>query len=277
MPARSNVPFMRPKAPRRGGARDFQSAQAVGRPVSALADSFVGGVVIPPHAHQRAQLIYAVKGLMTVQADGRIWMLPPSHALWVPGGITHQIRMNGPVEMRSLYVDARLAVRIKRACAVIYVSPLLRELIGRAMDLPSLYDERGSGGRVMRLILDEIASLPAEPLGLRMPRDKRLLRICQSALNDVSGKRSLEELTSAAGLSERTAMRLFPEETGLTFGQWVTQAKLLKAFELFDQGYNVTRVALELGYSSPSAFSKMFRKSLGRAPIPALRERGRVH
>jgi AraC-like DNA-binding protein len=32
----------------------------------------------------------------------------------------------------------------------------------------------------------------------------------------------------------------------------------------------VTRVALEVGYSRPSAFSKMFRRAMGRAPMAML-------
>lgn len=207
---------------------------------------------------------------MTVQAAGGLWTLPPSHALWVPAGVVHEIGINGPVELRTLYVQPRYAHRIKNECHVLYVSPLLRELIVRAIGLPALYDERGTGGRIMRLILDEVASLPAQPLGLRVPRDPRLIRLCGLLLRDLSTPGSIAQLGASVGLSERSVMRLFPRETGLTFRRWHNQARLLKAFELFDQGRSVTRVALEVGYSSPSAFSKMFRRAMGRAPRAVL-------
>lgn len=134
------------------------------------------------------------------------------------------------------------------------------------MGLPALYDERGAHGRLMRLILDEIRVLQARPLGLRMPSDRRLLRLCELVLLDSPMAGSVAKLGAAVGLSERSIVRLFPKETGLSFGRWHTQAKLLKAFELFDQGKTVTQVALELGYSGPSAFTKMFRKTLGKTP-----------
>ena len=98
-------------------------------------------------------------------------------------------------------------------------------------------------------------------------------RLSEPALSDPVGK-----LGAAVGLSARSVIRLFPRETSLSFRQWHNQAKLLRAFELFDEGHNVTRVALELGYSSASAFTKMFRRTLGRVPTPngKPRRRGRA-
>jgi AraC-like DNA-binding protein len=208
---------------------------------------------------------------MTVRSGTGLWLLPSSHALWIPGAVVHEVKMNTTVEMRTLYVKPVRARRIGPTCRVIFVSPLLRELIARAMDLPALYEERGPDGRVMQMILDEIARLPARPLELRMPTDSRLLRACGLVLGALGEPPSVRRLCVTVGLSERSLMRLFPLETGITFGQWVAQAKLLKAFELFDQGYNVTRVSLELGYSTPGALAKMFRRLTGQAPGPALR------
>ena len=58
------------------------------------------------------------------------------------------------------------------------VTPLLRELILRATELPIEYDERGPAGRVMRLLLDELASLPRLPYNLPMPKTAPLAAIC---------------------------------------------------------------------------------------------------
>jgi AraC-like DNA-binding protein len=208
---------------------------------------------------------------MSVDAEGCLWILPPSHALWMPPGVVHEIGMTGPVEMRTLYIEPRTASRVGGECRVLSVSPLLRELIARAMDLPRLYD-RG-GGRIMALLIDEIARLPAQPLGLPMPRDARLARLCRLVLRQLPIRPPIGRLGALVGLSERSVIRLFPKQTGLSFRQWHNQARLLKAFELFDAGNSVGRVALEVGYSSPGAFSKMFRRLMGRRPTRMLPKR----
>ena len=48
--------------------------------------------------------------------------------------------------------------------------------------------------------------------------------------------------------------------------RWKQQARLLESVRRLAGGTPVTRVALDLGYESPSAFSTMFRRSLGIAP-----------
>ena len=266
---------LRPKPPtpaRHGPNADARAANSVPRAVSALASSYPRGHVIASHRHPRAQLIFAVEGAMSVRAAGSMWTVPATHALWMPAGVDHEIQMASAVEMRSLYLDPKRLRNSPSQCQVFFVTPLLRELIVAAMDVSPLYDERGRDGRLMQLIVDELARLVPRPLGLRMPADPRLARLCERVLEDLSSSASIAERAGQVGLSERSVIRLFPRETGLSFGRWQQQARLLRAFALFDQGASVTRVALELGYASPAAFTKMFRRLLGASPR-ALRER----
>ena len=266
---------MRPKPPslpRRPGANaDHVAANRVPRAVSALASSFPKGHVIAPHHHPRAQLIFGLHGVMTVRAAGSMWTVPPTHALWMPAGVEHGIHMDSDVEMRSLYFETRRARATPKQCQVLFVSPLLRELIVRAMDIAPLYDERGPDGRVMRLVVDEVASLSPQPMGLRMPADARLAKLCDRLLANLDATHPIATLGRDAGLSERSVIRLFPQQTGLSFGRWQQQARLMRAFALFDEGRSVTEVALELGYASPSAFTKMFRRLMGDSPRALLR------
>jgi AraC-like DNA-binding protein len=267
---------MRPKPPtlrpRPGVHADAASANSVPRAVSALANSYPRGHVIAAHTHPRDQLIFGLHGVMAVGAAGAMWTVPASHALWMPAGVEHRIQMVSAVEMRSLYLDPARVRGSPRQCEVFFVTPLLRALIVAAMDVKALYDERGRDGRVMQLIVDEVARLVPQPLGLRMPGDPRLARLCERMLEDLAAGTPIAERAREAGLSERSVIRLFPRETGLSLGRWQQQARLLRAFALFDEGASVTRVALELGYATPSAFTKMFRRLLGVSPR-ALRAR----
>ena len=271
---------MRPKPPthqRRPGANaDVLAANRVPRTVSALANSYPKNHTIKPHHHPRAQLIFALQGVMTVRAAGSIWTVPASHALWMPSGLEHSVHMDTDVEMRSLYFNTSRARKTPRECQVLFVTPLLRELIIRAMDISPLYDERGPDGRVMQLIVDEIATTRPEPMSLRMPGDPRLRKLCERVLSNLASTTPIGTLGGEVGLSERSVIRLFPRETGLSFGRWQQQARLMRAFALFDVGMGVTPVAMELGYSSGAAFAKMFRRLLGAAPRAVMGDR-RAH
>jgi len=149
---------------------------------------------------------------------------------------------------------------------VVTVPPLLRALILEAVEMPKLYDEAGADGRLMAVILDCLRKLKPTPLYLPIPADARLRRITDVVAADPADRTPLAAWAKRAGASARTLARLFVKETGLTFGAWRQQARLLKALEWLAEGRPVTAVALDLGYLSPSAFIAMFRRALRVSP-----------
>ncbi len=240
--------------------------QRVPRAVAAMPKDFASGFEIPPHRHERAQLIYATAGTMRVSTGEGLWMVPPQRTLWMPAGVRHSIVMSGDVSMRTLYLRADAAAGMPEACRVLPVSPLLRELIIRATELPLRYDEDGPAGHLVALLLAELHGLGSLPLQLPMPRDPRLRRICETLLATPGDPRTLDEWASSANTSPRTLARLFVAETGLTFGAWRQQARVLEAMGRLGGGEPVTQVAFDLGYESVSAFSAMFRRAAGASP-----------
>ena len=79
-------------------------------------------------------------------------------------------------------------------------------------------------------------------------------------------RRPLTVLCKESGVSVRTLERLFQRETGLTFGKWRQQLRLLHALRLLAAGQPVTAVAIDVGYESVSAFIVMFKRTLGVTP-----------
>src|SRR6516165_3152848 len=74
------------------------------------------------------QLVYAVRGVVTVHSDRDSWVLPAQRALWAPDGVKARVEIPGPVSLRSLYILKGLVRTLPRNCAVVNVSPLLREI-----------------------------------------------------------------------------------------------------------------------------------------------------
>ena len=240
--------------------------QATPRPLAGMAKDFADGFWIEPHSHPRAQLTWAISGVMTVTAARGTWVVPPNRALWIPAETEHAIRMSGAVAMRSIYLDSMIATTVARDCKVILVSPLLRALMLELVAAPLDYDEDGRIGHVAALFIDEIRTLDAQPLHIPTPRDPRLRRVCDALLRDPGRRETLEEWLASAGASSRTLARLFERDTGMGFVDWRHQVRLARALVGLAQGQDVAAVARAVGYDSTSAFSAMFRQTLGKTP-----------
>ncbi|AZC22480.1 MULTISPECIES: AraC family transcriptional regulator [Pseudomonas] len=220
------------------------------------------------HRHRRGQFAYAASGVISVFTEQGNWVVPPQRAIWVPADVPHAMQMSGPVLMLNTYVRVRAANRLglPGQCQVLEVSELLRQLLIRAVDIPPRYAPQGIQGQLMNLLLHEIGAMVALPLNAPLPAEPRLMKACRALLEQPSLEWTIDEMARRAGMSRRTFTRLFRQQTGVSFVQWRQQACLLAAVVRLGNGQPVTRVATDLGYSSPSAFSGVFRKVLGQAP-----------
>src|SRR5262249_49287718 len=122
------------------------------------------------------------------------------------------------------------------------------------------------------LALLEIRELDTPPLRVVLPEDPRARKVCDGLLQNPSDGRTCEEWGARVGASPRTLERLFAKQTHMSFSMWRRQARLLEAMSRLAAGTPVTRIAHDLGYDSPSAFTAMFRKALGAPPSEYFRQ-----
>lgn len=203
---------------------------------------------------------------MLVRTEEGAWMVPTHQGVWIPAGVVHSITMLGRVATRSVYLDREAAAGMAAHCQVVGVSPLLRQLLIAAVDLPSEYDPASRAGKIMSLIIDDIRVAPVLALNLPIPADHRLASKCQRFLDRPTAQDTVDHWCRDLGMSRRTFTRLFRQATGLTFSVWQRRACLLSALPRLLAGERVTTIAYDLGYSSPSAFTTMFKQLVGNAP-----------
>jgi AraC-like DNA-binding protein len=236
------------------------------RPILSMPVEICGAHRVRRHSHPRGQLIYAAEGGVRVLGDFGTWLVPPNQAVWVAPEVEHEVLATRPVRLYCLFVDPSASACLPEACSVVAVSPLLRELIVRAIQVGHEHADEGSYQRLAAVILDQLAELPPAPLHLPLAQDNRLLHVIEALMNNPADRRTLEAWSTEAGASARTLARLFLSETGMTFSQWRRQALLFEAIDRIGRGQSVTAVACDLGYESSSAFIAMFRKTLGISP-----------
>lgn len=86
---------------------------------------------------------------------------------------------------------------------------------------------------------------------------------------------ALQELARTVGLQHTRINQCFREVYGTTIFNYVKELRLTHAKGLLDQGrINVTEAAFEVGYASPSHFSKAFKSQFGTDPSAYLRQSG---
>ena len=231
-----------------------------------IAETLVPGEV-PPHRHQRAQLIYAARGAMSVTTEAGVWVLPTSRALWVPAGEWHSLHLRRSVELRTIYLSNTVdGLPNWPRCFVVAVPPLVRELLLSTVADTIVGRSDAAARRLVRVLLDRLAALPELPVHLPEPRDMRARRMAALLRADPAALRSIDNLATAAGSSRRTLERLFLEETGLALGSWRHQFRLLHGLDLLAAGTMVGEAAFSTGYQNPSSFIAVFKRAFGTTP-----------
>ena len=113
----------------------------------------------PRHHHSCGQLIGAIRGLLTVDSGDCRWVVPATHAVWIPPGVPHGLCSHGPYSGWSVYVSAKACGELPDKPSVLSMTNLLREAITRAAAWQGV-ELNASQKRLAGVILDEIGSLP---------------------------------------------------------------------------------------------------------------------
>ena len=254
------------QAPRLASLGDSAQYQNTPRPLAPMAFDHPRDGETPWHSHPRGQFMYACEGVMTVATRRETWIVPPEQAAWMPAGTEHRLAFSGGLRFRTLYIEPGAVPSMPQRPMVVEVTPLLRELVHRAMSLPLAYDEHGADGRLAGVLFDELQRVAEIPIGLPVPSKGPLAPICRQVLDHLADRPTLETLARRNHLSARTLERRFRRDTGLSFAEWSRRARLVHAVTWISEGRPVTAVAMDLGYESPSAFCAMFKRELGVPP-----------
>lgn len=215
------------------------------------------------HAHALSQLIWVSSGQMLATVARQQWVLAPSQAVWVPGGVPHDIEAVRDSDVHTVYLWDEECPRDWPNPVPVRMSALSRELI-RYLAREDLDD--AAARRARGTLLDVLEPLRVSPIDLPMPRDARGRRIATSILADPSLPHTLSGWAMRLHTSEKTIQRTFSAETGMTFSEWRIQARLFCALPLLADSLPISSVATRIGYTSTNGFTSAFRTRFGTTP-----------
>lgn len=238
-------------------------------PVTVRVQSIPPRHSFPDHAHEWHQVVYATSGVLTVTTERHSYVISPEQAVWLPAGLRHRVGSLLGADFRSLWIATETGVNL--APAVFAVSPLLKSLIIEAAAIQGSAEDVDYFGRIIRLIIDQLKRARTIPNALPWPHSEPLVTLCAALYEDPADPRPTDHWAKELGMSERTLARRFEAELGTSLRSWRRQLRLLKAIELMGGGMGVTATAMELGYSSTSAFVFAFRSETGVSPQAYMR------
>jgi AraC-like DNA-binding protein len=216
------------------------------------------------------RLITASSGGILVRTPAGHWSAPARSAVWVRAGERAEIETGGPTTLQIVYLRATKAAwnreGLPRETRMTLIRPLLRALLAEIEQAGALDRRVRWQAALATLLLHEMRSASVAPRELVWPRDPRAARIAAQVQADPGAAHSLPKLCRGQGVSVRTAQRLFPRETGLSFAQWRARVRFLHAAQRIGNGQKVVAVAAQCGYRSASAFVAAFTRAMGVTP-----------
>jgi len=244
----------------------FGEVQDPGRPILSFCWHKEGAHRAAAHSHPRGHIILTQAGAYWAVTPEGNWLVPSGQALWIPPFVHHEVFSHGTVSARMIFVDPAYTDSLPSRCGTVRVSPLLSQLIERAMEYGNDYPPKSAATRLAQVMLDELAAMEIAPLLIPISKEPRLARAVERLIADPASSVGIDELAQGTGASARTLARLFRSETGMTFSQWRTRLRLVESIERLARGATVSEVAFDLGYGSVSGFVYMFRSNMGFPP-----------
>ena len=231
----------------------------------------MGELFVPWHKHDKAQMLYAEGDVVFVTTETKSYFLPARHFIWIPAGLEHSIEPKSEhVMMRNLYFPVEKDEdQFYKSEGIYPVNNLLLQM----MMFTNQWNgdlKKGSPNftiaKAIKAILPQICTNNL-PLELPQPKDKRLGKILRHVENNLGETILFSEVAHEFGFSERSLYRLFQKDLKMSFIQYYTIRRILKAIELLlERKLSVKEVAQEVGYNSVPTFSDTFFKILGQRP-----------
>jgi AraC-like DNA-binding protein len=153
----------------------------------------------------------------------------------------------------------------QRCAQALTPSGFEEEFVELGTDLLHLY------GRIR----EQVARIPTARVSTRQELYRRILLGREYFHSQASGPISLAAASRAAGLSLFHFHRCFTRAFQQTPHSYLTSLRLSRARRLIETGSSVIDASLDVGLSSPSALSRLFRSHYGEPPSSVRRKLAR--
>lgn len=220
-----------------------------------------------PHCHPHGEFYVVHEGHIVSMSENARWLIPAGQAYWVPAGRVHGGTLVNASGIRLYVAPAMTGEDLPDAPVAFSATPLIRALMDRWGEMAERGQHQGNVDRDMVGVLAaEINRSITRPVILPLPMHPSMRGVMSAWAETCEERVGLDQLAERCGMSRRTFTRQFRLETGMSPGNWMQAARILRGHRLMASGVSVTETAYMLGYGSPSSFFNLCRKLTGMNP-----------
>ncbi|RSD31478.1 AraC family transcriptional regulator [Vibrio pectenicida] len=217
------------------------------------------------HQHDTAQMYWINQGTATIETLDHQWTMTPASIGWIPACLEHKSNVVSDMEAFIIYLPVNDVYSPTSQAKVIASNALIAALIERIKGFDFTHLTL-SQQRLIDVLIDEVNAAKPCNLYLPLPNKNNIRRLTYWLMSHPDDPRSQSQLAADFATSSRTLSRVFKSETGINFGFWRQQARLISSLTMLSQGMSVTSTALSCGYSNTSSYITAFKARFGITP-----------
>lgn len=220
----------------------------------------------PNESHDWGEFVFSFSGVIELTVGARTYLTPPHYGLWLPPQTEHGASTRSEACYCVLDIAANLCDRLPTQVCTLAVGPIIKAILGDLMARQVDYARDDDDERLMLVLVDQMRRAPRQDTYLPNSEDRALGQVLAALRQQPSDNRPLGAWANAVHSTERTLSRRCQRDLGMSFMEWRQRLRLVRALSMLEEGLPVQTVALELGYSTSSAFIAMFHRLMGATP-----------
>ncbi len=221
------------------------------------------------HSHPFGQLSLQRVGTTVFSTEDGERFMTPGRLCWIPPEFMHGFYSPGRMEGLSAFIPPEESVAMPKRITIFRTNPFIDALMQKMAEA-----EEGSTQiqHIWWVVVDELSTATPDELYLPAPKDVKLREMTDFLASNPAENFPVQYWAERLHMAERTLIRRFRAETGMTIVQWRQHARVMAAIKLLTAGESVTQAALAAGYDSLSAFIAVFKQVTGELPSQFVRK-----
>lgn len=229
-------------------------------------DEFGAGTWADAHSHRLGHLNYTPHGTISMETADERFVSPPQYGIWIPPGVEHSCYLQHAAVYRAFYLQPELCAALPQRSCLLKISPIVKSVLAdfnqRGVEIPSTPQDL----RMAQVLLDQMCGSEVQGSYLPDGQTEALQEVLDALKQEPGHRLSVAEWAERVHLTERTLARHCQNELGMSLGEWRQRLRYLRAVDSLEHGQSVQSIALDLGFSTPSAFIAMFQREAGVSP-----------